>query len=234
MVRSIGVIGLFLCCFALPVTLIAHAEENAIPPLRDKRQLLFWYLAQPLIDGEPSPIESLPGDRPFKAVRFNVLGFEEEDQLAAFAQTVLRSRLQELGVADRLHILMPVNPGTEGPWPTGVLSCDILRVTVVFRTARDKIDSEDVAALTAAFFGTQESVENDSGTSRCLNRNIAPPQVLDSLPRTILIRRANDDAILEQAKSQIVELIDQQIVLKIITTNATAKATVEAWSKSTE
>lgn len=223
------VIGFVLICLAVTFSFAARAEDDAVPPLRSKKPLFFVYLGSVLIDREVPAISSLPANRPFKAIHFAVRGLPQEHELAEFAQRVMGLRLEELGITGQLHVLIEPGPGIDPPYlPAGVTSCDTLWASLVFGAAV----GENATALTATLFGAQDSPKKADDFSECLDHGAAAPQVLASWPRTILVQGAGGDAILREARRQIVELIDAEIVSKIVNTNHVAKTMVESWSRS--
>ena len=230
MLARTPVVGLVVLCLAAMLSFATRADDGEVPTLRSQKLLYFVYLGSVLIDGEFLPVSSLPVNRPFKAIRFAVRGLPQEHELAKFAQHVMWLRLEELGIAGQIGVLIEPGPPNIDPpsLPAGVTECNTIWASFVFRTASGK----DSAALSAILFGTQDSPANAGDPSECLDRGVAPPQVLASWPRTILIQDDDSDTILRAARRQIVELIDAEIVSKVVNISPAARATIESWSES--
>ena len=205
----------------------AAASDEDIPPLHSKEKLrtLIW-VASPLIDFEPPPISSIPSNRPFKAIGFEVRNAAPD--MAEFARHAMEVRLGELGIAGQVHVIHPPNPGTAGSQPAGVSHCDVLRVTFVFDGAVRDVRGQTISATAVDMIATQPvSEEGADGEWRC--RAVAPVDqwTLQVGPRVAVVAESSDVSKLQ--RELMLSLIDTQIVPKILWSNETAKETFRSW-----
>jgi hypothetical protein len=207
---------------------VASSDED-IPPLRSKEKLrtLVW-LTSPAVDFEPPPISSIPSNRPFKAIGFEVRNAAPD--IAEFARHAMEIRLGELGIAGQVHVIHPPNPGTAGSQPAGVSHCDVLRVTFVFDGAVRDVRGQAVSAAAVDMIATQPvSEEGADGEWRC--RVVAPVDqwTLQVGPRVAVVPESSD--VFKLQRELMLSLIDTQIVRKILLSNRTAEETFRSWAK---
>ncbi len=216
-----------LLVLAVVVALRAVASDEDIPPLRSKEKLsaLVW-LTSPIVDFEPPPISSIPRNLPFEAIGFEVRNANPDT--AEFARRAMEVRLMELGVAEQIHVIHPPNPGTEGSPPPGVSHCDVLRVTFVFGGAAQDVGGQNVSAIAVDMVATQPvSEEGTDGEWRC--RAVAPVDqwTLQVGPRVAVMPDSSE--LVKLQRQLMLDLIDTQIVPKILSSNKTANETFRSW-----
>lgn len=138
--------------------------------------------------------------------------------------------MEELGVAEQIHVIHPTSPGTEGLQPPGVSDCDVLRVTFVFSSAAHTVGGQDVYAIAADMLATQPmSEERTAGEWQCLENFPRREWALQVGPRVGVVpgRGENAAKLLRQA---ILSFIDTEIVRKILSSNKTAAETFRSWT----
>ena len=203
----------------------AAASDEDIPPLRTKEKVnsLVW-LTSPIVDFELPPISSIPRNHPFKAIGLKVRGAPAADELAKFARRAMQARLEELGVAEQIHVIHPPNPGTDGQPPAGFSPCDVLRVTFVFNGAPQVTEVQGVIAIAADMLATQQA-------SDCAIINHRSAWALQAGPRAAVVPSQDEQATLEHSQKLILRFIDADLVLKVLSSNHTAAETLRSWAK---
>jgi hypothetical protein len=223
--RSCVLVALLVLAMAAAQRTAASDED--IPPLRSKEKLqMLGWLTSPVVDFEPPPISSIPSNRPFKAIGFEVRNAAPD--MAEFARHAMEVRLGELGIAGQVHVIHPPNPGTAGSQPAGVSHCDVLRVTFVFDGAVRDVRGQAVSATAVDMIATQPvSEEGADGEWRC--REVAPVDqwTLQVGPRVAVVPESSD--VFKLQRELMLSLIDTQIVRKILLSNETAKETFRSW-----
>lgn len=203
------------------------AEMLELPRLRDNKSLIFTYLAAPLIDRQFPPTWSLPYNRSFTVIEVGVRMGPDQDRLAEVAGYIVTARLQELGVSDQLGVVI-AHEERPTSWPLGTISCDVLKLTFAIAVTRAESNSEQAAALATTLFATQDATD---GVGNCAEPATLQPEVMTTWPRASMVGNVTDEGIFAQAQREVANLIDQEIVRKIIWTNETARTTVESWLK---
>jgi hypothetical protein len=208
----------------------AAASDEDIPTLRTKDNvLIFTHMMLPTLDAIPPPISSIPFNQPFKAIGLEVR-FGNEEALAEFARHVMDVRLEELGIAEQIHVIHPPFPGGEGRVPADVSTCEVLRVTFVFNITEQKVEGRGVSIIAADMLATQQASEqHQGGEIKCSGQTPRPYWALQVGPHALAMPTSDDQGVLERSKKLIRYFIDNQIVPKVLQSNKTAMETFRSW-----
>ena len=199
----------------------ASAFDEDIPPLLTKEKVgVYNLLISPMVDFTPPPISFIPRDHPFKAIGLEVQGGLAVEELAKFARRAVEARLEELGVAGQIQVIHPPNPGTESRVPDGVLPCEVLRVTFVINGTGQGAEGKGVIAIAADLLATQQS--------SCAADDPQSTRAVQAGPRVVMAPWQHEQATMEQSRKLILDFIDADIVLKVLSSNKTAAETLRS------
>ena len=231
--RSSILVALFV--LGVAATPRAAVADEDIPPLRtkEKMQTIFISLMDTLVGPVPY-ISSIPINRPFTAVGFEVRGRTDPDaeMLAEFARHAMEIRLGELGVSGQIHIVRPLNPDATGLPPPDVPYCDVLNVTFLFNAAAHDVDGRSVFVIAADMLASQPAAEERSaGEWQCLQGVAAPEGTLHATPRVAVVPGHDAEAAMQQSRALILSFIDSMIVPRLVRTNKTASETFKSWAR---
>lgn len=220
---------------ALIVALIAagtaEAEDTSIVPIRDRADLLKYYRSIYIADSIHRPLSYLASPHRFKAIAFDVqwaanayVSGDDLDELRKFGIHATRSRLQELGVADQIMVFEePQFEVFGGRPPHGLSYCDLFHVAFRFTGAPSTHGAEEAAvAMTMVAYQPAEN-EAEAPEQSCVRMESRPAWVLHNGPRLFVVNPNRREAVLAQAREQILFIIDRVFVWSaLIRSNETA------------
>ena len=212
---------------ALVATGVSHAQDDIVP-IRDNPDLLQQYRWMYVADRIPPPLSYLDSPHPFKAIALDVQGAflssDDLDELREFAVRAMRSRLQELNAADQVMVLgEPQSQWSGSQPPQGLSYCDVFHVAFQLASAPRPSATELVVAMTMLAYQPAEN-EAEPSEQRCMQLESRPSWVLHNGPRFFVLYPDQREAMLAQAREQILLVIDRVLIWDaIIRSNETAR-----------
>ena len=231
---------------AAGLTDVATGDEFSIPSYRDSEAAIDWSWPSPGIDVARPRFSGMPA-QPFDRVAIDVrspywgsgggVGVDPtrakvmNARINEFALRVLQSRLEELGVAERIQVTF-FNSIFLFSTPKELRDCSTLAVEIQFNLIEQTLQDRKVVALVGDLLASQQSMETDrgSGTERCSVSG--PPWVVHDGPRLSLMAERDDATIEREIQGQILQMIDFMVVPQIVNSREEARALVNSWRDS--
>jgi hypothetical protein len=211
---------------------VSYAQGNDIVPIRDSPNLLKHYRWIYMGDYIRPPLSYLDSSHPFKAIAVDVqwtansyVPANDLDGLRDFAIHAMRSRLQELNVADQVMVFAAPRFEWGGEPPQGLSYCDVFHVAFRLTATPPALNRADEGAVAMTMVAYQPA-ENDTepAEQRCVRWESRPSWVLHDGPRLFIVNPNQREAILAQAREQALLVIDQVLIWDaIIRSNETAR-----------